>query len=90
MHNFGIDPYEGDLFHETPIGLFVFNLVQKYLPQWALFLLFVVSDLATALCLIITARHYAIETVSTEANFLIMKSNLLHVFIKEIMSLYLF
>ncbi|KAL6265200.1 phosphatidylinositol glycan anchor biosynthesis class U protein [Pogonomyrmex barbatus] len=61
LHKFGIDPYEGDLFHETPIGLYVFNLMQEYLPQWALFLLFVVVDLTTALCLALTAKHYAIE-----------------------------
>ncbi|XP_011138085.1 phosphatidylinositol glycan anchor biosynthesis class U protein [Harpegnathos saltator] len=61
LYNFGIDPYEGDLFHETPIGLYVFNLMQKYLPQWVLFLLFIATDLITALCLAITAKHYAIE-----------------------------
>ncbi|EFN62573.1 Phosphatidylinositol glycan anchor biosynthesis class U protein [Camponotus floridanus] len=61
LYEFGIDPYEGDLFHETPIGLYVFKLIQKYLPQWALFLLFVVTDLTTALCLAFTAKRYAIE-----------------------------
>lgn len=64
LYEFGIDPYEGDLFHETPIGLYVFKLIQKYLPQWALFLLFVVTDLTTALCLALTAKRYAIELVS--------------------------
>ncbi|KAL6449328.1 hypothetical protein ACFW04_000738 [Cataglyphis niger] len=61
LYEFGIDPYEGDLFHETPIGLYVFKFIQKYLPQWALFLLFVVTDLTTALCLALTAKRYAIE-----------------------------
>ncbi|KAL0103422.1 hypothetical protein PUN28_017589 [Cardiocondyla obscurior] len=61
LHKFGIDPYEGDLFHETPIGLYMFHLMQEYLPQWALFLLFVVVDLTTALCLAFAAKHYAIE-----------------------------
>ncbi|KAG5322551.1 PIGU protein, partial [Pseudoatta argentina] len=61
LHKFGIDPYEGDLFHETPIGLYVFTLMQEYLPQWALFLLFVVVDLTTALCLAHAAKHYAFE-----------------------------
>ncbi|KYM99303.1 PREDICTED: phosphatidylinositol glycan anchor biosynthesis class U protein [Cyphomyrmex costatus] len=61
LHKFGINPYEGDLFHETPIGLYVFTLMQEYLPQWALFLLFVVVDLTTALCLALAAKHYAIE-----------------------------
>lgn len=61
LHEFGIDPYEGDLFHETPIGLYIFKLMQKYLSQWGLFLLFVVTDLTTALCLALTAKRYAIE-----------------------------
>lgn len=61
LHNFGIDPYQGDLFHETPIGLYVFSFMQKHLSQWALFLLFVITDLTTALCLALTAKHYAIE-----------------------------
>ncbi|EZA48194.1 hypothetical protein DMN91_009774 [Ooceraea biroi] len=61
LHEIGIDPYQGDLFHETPIGLYFFNFVQKNLPRWALFLLFVVTDLATAVCLALTAKHYAIE-----------------------------
>lgn len=69
LHKFGIDPYEGDLFHETPIGLYVFNLMQEYLPQWALFLLFVVVDLTTALCLALAAKHYAIELVSALLDF---------------------
>jgi len=70
LHKFGIDPYEGDLFHETPIGLYVFDLMQEYLPQWALFLLFVVVDLTTALCLAFTAKHYAIELVSIILEFI--------------------
>lgn len=61
LHDIGIDPYQGDLFHETPIGLYFFNLVQKHLPPWALFLLFVIADLMTAVCLALTAKHYAIE-----------------------------
>lgn len=61
LYNFGIDPYEGDLFHETPIGLYIFDFMQKYLPQWALFLLFIVTDLTTAACLAIAAKHYAVE-----------------------------
>jgi len=69
LYKFGIDPYEGDLFHETPIGLFVFTLMQEYLPQWALFLLFVVVDLTTALCLAHAAKHYAFELVSTILEF---------------------
>ncbi|XP_017794815.1 PREDICTED: phosphatidylinositol glycan anchor biosynthesis class U protein [Habropoda laboriosa] len=64
LYNFGIDPYTGDLFHETPIGLYVFNFIQQYLPQWVLFCLFVFTDLLTALLLAFTAKQYATELVS--------------------------
>ncbi|CAK9815749.1 Phosphatidylinositol glycan anchor biosynthesis class U protein [Anthophora quadrimaculata] len=64
LYNIGIDPYAGDLFHETPIGLYVFNFIQQYLPQWVLFSLFVFTDLLTALLLAFTAKEYATELVS--------------------------
>lgn len=61
LHNFGIDPYTGDLFHETPIGLFVFHLMQQHLSRIILLLLFIITDLTTALLLGLTAKHYAKE-----------------------------
>lgn len=64
LYNCGIDPYLGDLFHETPIGLYLFNLVQQYLPRWILFCLFISTDLLTALFLGLTAKQYAIELAS--------------------------
>ena len=64
LYNFGIDPYTGDLFHETPIGLYIFNLIQWYLPHWILFILFIFTDLLTALLLALTAKHYATELAS--------------------------
>lgn len=63
LYNFGIDPYTGDLFHETPIGLYVFNFIQQHLPQSILFCLFVFTDLLTALFLGLTAKQYATELV---------------------------
>lgn len=64
LYNFGIDPYMGDLFHETPIGLYIFDFVQRYLPQWILFILFIFTDLLTALLLAFTAKQYATELIS--------------------------
>ncbi|XP_076161742.1 phosphatidylinositol glycan anchor biosynthesis class U isoform X2 [Ptiloglossa arizonensis] len=61
LYNFGIDPYTGDLFHETPIGLYIFNLLQQYLSCWTLFFLFTATDLLTALLLAFTAKQYATE-----------------------------
>ncbi|KAK2583792.1 hypothetical protein KPH14_009693 [Odynerus spinipes] len=59
LRNVGIDPYSGDLFHETPIGLYVFDVIQRYFPWWALCLLFVATDLTTALCLAYVGNSYA-------------------------------
>ena len=64
LYNCGIDPYTGDLFHETPIGLYVFNFIQQHLSQWILFCLFVFTDLLTAVFLGLTAKQYATELVS--------------------------
>ncbi|XP_031826612.1 phosphatidylinositol glycan anchor biosynthesis class U [Nomia melanderi] len=64
LYNFGVDPYIGDLFHETPIGLYVFDIILQYLPQWSLFFLFIFTDLLTALLLSFTAKQYAVELAS--------------------------
>ncbi|XP_076618731.1 phosphatidylinositol glycan anchor biosynthesis class U [Colletes latitarsis] len=64
LYNFGIDPYMGDLFHETPIGLYIFDLIQRHLPCWTLFFLFIFTDLLTALLLAFTAKQYATELAS--------------------------
>ncbi|KAF7384909.1 hypothetical protein HZH66_011995 [Vespula vulgaris] len=58
LYNFGIDPYSGDLFHETPICLYAFNIIQRYFPWWALCLLFVGTDLISALCLAYVGNNY--------------------------------
>lgn len=61
LHNAGIDPYTGDLFHETPIGLYVFNIAQEHLPYWLLLCAFILTDLTTALLLGLTAKYYMTE-----------------------------
>ncbi|XP_071875282.1 phosphatidylinositol glycan anchor biosynthesis class U [Bombus fervidus] len=66
LHNCGIDPYTGDLFHETPIGLYIFNFIQQHLSQWVLFCLFVSIDLLTAIFLGLTAKQYTTELVSKQ------------------------
>lgn len=68
LRKIGVDPYSGDLFHETPLGLILFDLIQKYLPSYGIWLLFVVTDLATALLLGIAATDYIKETVSSNSN----------------------
>ncbi|KAG8040289.1 hypothetical protein G9C98_000860 [Cotesia typhae] len=66
LHNFGIDPYSGDLFHETPIGLVFFTWILRYLSFWSIRILFVVADLLTSWFLFQTARHYVKEVEKRE------------------------
>ncbi|XP_058807125.1 phosphatidylinositol glycan anchor biosynthesis class U protein [Phymastichus coffea] len=63
LKNVGVDPYSGDLFHETPLGLIIFDLIQKYLSYYGIWLLFVVTDLTTAVLLGIAATGYIKETI---------------------------
>ncbi|XP_012276913.1 phosphatidylinositol glycan anchor biosynthesis class U protein isoform X2 [Orussus abietinus] len=66
LRNQGIDPYSGDVFHETPIGLAIFASLQMHLSNWALCVLFILTDLATALFLAATAKLYIQELIVKE------------------------
>lgn len=73
LYKRGINPYDGDIFHETPVGLVVFNYMLTYLPN-ALGLLFVACDMLTAYALYTTAQTYVREMVS---HFILVKENVL-------------
>lgn len=62
----GIDPYAGDLFHESPIGVIIFSFMQKYLSSCVLCAIFVMTDLATAWILGVTAYLYTTELIAKE------------------------
>lgn len=64
LRNIGVDPYSGDLFHETPLGLVTFDFIQKNFSFHGLYLFFVIVDLATAFLLGKTASRYVKESVS--------------------------
>ncbi|KAK0088811.1 hypothetical protein PV325_010605 [Microctonus aethiopoides] len=66
LRTFGIDPYIGDLFHETPLGLWAFTCMHQYMSIWALKCLFVITDLLTAWLLFATAKHYVVELAKRE------------------------
>ncbi|XP_066583205.1 phosphatidylinositol glycan anchor biosynthesis class U protein [Prorops nasuta] len=68
LYNFGVDPYIGDLFHETPIGLFIFTFIQKYLSHSMLLILFVATDILTASLLALTAKNYSAELIRKQKN----------------------
>ncbi|XP_011499338.1 PREDICTED: phosphatidylinositol glycan anchor biosynthesis class U protein [Ceratosolen solmsi marchali] len=64
LYNIGVDPYIGDLFHETPLGLIIFDSIQKHFSFYGLWLLFVIIDLITAYLLGITAKYYIKELIA--------------------------
>lgn len=66
LHNEGINPYDGDLFHETPLGLYVFKYLIQYLMQW-LGVIFIACDIITA--------HLLYNTAFTYMNELLQKQN---------------
>ncbi|XP_043483224.1 phosphatidylinositol glycan anchor biosynthesis class U protein [Leptopilina heterotoma] len=66
LRNFGIDPYSGDLFHETPLCLEAFSLMQKFLTDTFLKLLFILTDFTTAWLIAMIARNYFTEVVKRE------------------------
>lgn len=63
LYNIGIDPYSGDLFHETPLGLVTFDFIQKHFSINGIWILFIMIDLTTAHILGITAKFYIEELV---------------------------
>ncbi|KAL7306876.1 hypothetical protein TKK_0001036 [Trichogramma kaykai] len=66
LYSIGVDPYNGDLFHETPLGLIVFGFIQKHFSRYALWILFIMTDLTTALFLGITASYYIKESIARD------------------------
>ncbi|XP_063979814.1 phosphatidylinositol glycan anchor biosynthesis class U protein [Diachasmimorpha longicaudata] len=66
LRNSNIDPYTGDLFHETPVGLLAFTYIHKYLSTWGIKCIFILADLITAWCLFATTRLYVVELAKHE------------------------
>lgn len=60
LYREGINPYDGDLFHETPIGLVVFDFILAYIPNY-ISVIFIACDLITGLSLYWTACEYMKE-----------------------------
>lgn len=59
LYNEGIDPYQGDMFHESPLMLVLFHKIIYKIPSF-LPLIFTLSDLITAMCLYITTKKFMI------------------------------
>lgn len=65
LYSEGINPYVGDNFHETPLGLIVFNKLISHIPQW-IGIIFIVCDLVTAHVLYRTAQTFMSELFSRQ------------------------
>ncbi|KAJ8676512.1 hypothetical protein QAD02_012299 [Eretmocerus hayati] len=61
LRSIEVDPYSGDLFHETPLGLVMYGFIQKHLSVLGISVFFTIIDLATAVVLGLTATHYIKE-----------------------------
>ncbi|XP_059477372.1 phosphatidylinositol glycan anchor biosynthesis class U protein [Neocloeon triangulifer] len=60
-----ISPYDGDLFHETPLGLFAFSWLLT-LKQPFLDLFFIFVDALTCFCLQMVAESYSSQALEKE------------------------
>ncbi|KAJ9597871.1 hypothetical protein L9F63_011272 [Diploptera punctata] len=65
LYNEGIDPYSGDDFHETPLGLFIFEKMIHHIPQ-CIGVIFILCDLLTAHILYQTAKAFMNELYSRQ------------------------
>ncbi|CAK9299143.1 unnamed protein product [Gordionus sp. m RMFG-2023] len=48
LHEYGIDPYDGDMFHENPIDLKLFSLLNRWIPNGIPYI-FIVIQIITSL-----------------------------------------
>uniref|UniRef100_A0A224XGS1 Putative major facilitator superfamily permease n=1 Tax=Panstrongylus lignarius TaxID=156445 RepID=A0A224XGS1_9HEMI len=60
LYQHGISPYAGDVFHETPIALWTFNVIISYFPS-LIGIIFILCDMMTGVILYMTARLYMKE-----------------------------
>ncbi|KAL0268393.1 UNVERIFIED_CONTAM: hypothetical protein PYX00_010355 [Menopon gallinae] len=65
LFNKGVDPYSGDLFHESPLTLIFFRGLLQYTEQW-LEVFFISVDVLTAYILYVSARIYVGQLKSEE------------------------
>ncbi|XP_075216449.1 phosphatidylinositol glycan anchor biosynthesis class U [Lycorma delicatula] len=65
LYNEGTDPYMGDMLHETPVGLIIYNWMLQNLGDNIMFA-FIICDLITAQLLFSTAKHFICYLLSRQ------------------------
>lgn len=58
LYNKNINPYDGDLFHETPLALVFFSHMTSTLSDLCVTFVFIACDLFTAVVLYYTSKIY--------------------------------
>lgn len=87
-----IDPYQGDMFHETPLLLVAFYGITKTIPQ-LLPLMFTLCDLSAACCLYLTTKKFMSLTEESQRlsdNALALRKGDLAVAPMYVLAFYLF
>ncbi|XP_075554589.1 phosphatidylinositol glycan anchor biosynthesis class U isoform X1 [Dermacentor variabilis] len=67
LHRMQLSPYDGDIFHEPPLSLLVYDYVTKAIDEQWIPLLFIACDLVTALLLAVGAKKCVLYMVEQEA-----------------------
>ncbi|XP_050521926.1 phosphatidylinositol glycan anchor biosynthesis class U protein [Daktulosphaira vitifoliae] len=80
LYNQNINPYDGDLFHETPLALIFFSFLTSKLSQFYISLIFIVCDLLTAFILYLTSKIFT-------KNLLKNQVEIKHTYMKQFSSL---
>lgn len=74
LHRMRLSPYDGDIFHEPPLSLMVYDYITKTIEERWIPLLFVACDLVTALLLAHGAKKCVLYMVKQEAHIKKAKS----------------
>lgn len=65
LYRYGISPYAGDIFHETPLALYVCDFLINRIPEF-IGIIYVIVDILTGITLYLTAKAYMIELEKTQ------------------------
>uniref|UniRef100_A0A146L6N0 Phosphatidylinositol glycan anchor biosynthesis class U protein n=1 Tax=Lygus hesperus TaxID=30085 RepID=A0A146L6N0_LYGHE len=65
LYRHGISPYEGDIFHETPIALYLCDFMINNIPDF-IGLVYVLVDILSGVMLYFTAKAYMVELEETQ------------------------
>lgn len=80
LFNENINPYDGDLFHETPLALVFFSHLTSTLSDFYVSLVFITCDLCTAFVLYYTSKLYTDNLVCKRRNIILSNFGFYYIF----------